>query len=64
LRETQSSMTLAQLTERANPLLGPFGFPPDLAFALVAHMEWLERYGRVRRIQHEGVVAWERRVDV
>jgi len=63
LRDAKGPLTLGQLIERANPLLGPFGFPPDLAFALAAHMEWLERYGRARRIHHEGVVAWERTVD-
>jgi glyoxylase-like metal-dependent hydrolase (beta-lactamase superfamily II) len=63
LRDAKGPLTLGQLIERANPLLGPFGFPPDLAFALAAHMEWLERCGRVRRIHHKSVVAWEHRVD-
>ncbi len=64
LRDATGPLTLAHLIARANPMLGPFGFPPDLAFALAAHMEWPERYSRARRIQHEGVVAWERGVDV
>jgi len=59
LREAQLPLTLAQLIEQANPLLGPFGFPPDLAFALAAHMDWLERYGRVDRVRNDGIVAWE-----
>ena len=60
LREAMEPLTLVQCIERANPLLGPFGFPPDLAFALVAHLEWLERQHRIRRLRRDGVVAWER----
>jgi hypothetical protein len=59
LREATEPLTLRQCIERANPLLGPFGFPPDLAFALVAHLEWSARHHRVRRLRRDGVVAWE-----
>ncbi|WP_069803077.1 MBL fold metallo-hydrolase [Thermogemmatispora onikobensis] len=59
LAEATEPLTLARLIELTDPVLGPFGFPPDLEYALEAHMRWLERYGRVRRLQHEGVVAWE-----
>jgi hypothetical protein len=52
-------LTLAAAIERANPLLGPFGVPPDLSFALAAHLDWLERSGRVQRLHREGVVAWQ-----
>ena len=52
-------LTLAAAIERANPLLGPFGFPPDLSFALAAHLDWLERRGRVQRLRREGIVAWQ-----
>jgi glyoxylase-like metal-dependent hydrolase (beta-lactamase superfamily II) len=59
LREAGEPVTLAECIERANPLLGPFGFPRDLAFALEAHLAWLERTNRVRRVQRNGLVAWE-----
>lgn len=59
LHEAAESMTLAECIERANPLLGLFGFPPDLAFALEAHLAWLERTHRVHRVQRDSVVAWE-----
>ncbi len=61
LREaTQAAhpLTLAQLIELANPLLGPFAFPPDLQFALEAHLISLEQRHNVQRLQKNGVVAW------
>jgi glyoxylase-like metal-dependent hydrolase (beta-lactamase superfamily II) len=61
LRAARGSMTLARLIEQANPVLGPFGFPPDLAFALAAHMERLARHGHVDRVRRDGVTAWEAR---
>lgn len=60
LREADAPLTLAQAIERADPLLGPFGFPPDLEYALEAHLSWLERNHKARRVQRDGVVAWER----
>jgi glyoxylase-like metal-dependent hydrolase (beta-lactamase superfamily II) len=59
-READRPLTLAQLIAQTDPLLGPFGFSLDLAFALAAHLAWLERTQRVRRLSHQGVVAWER----
>ena len=49
----------ALLPERANPLLGPFDFPPDLQFALEAHLAWLERQHKIRRLQRNGIAAWK-----
>ena len=54
------SVTLKELIELANPLLGPFNFPPDLAFALEAHLSWLEQIHKVKRLQQNGIVAWTR----
>jgi glyoxylase-like metal-dependent hydrolase (beta-lactamase superfamily II) len=59
LAEASEPLTLARLIELADPLLGPFGFPPDLEYALEAHLTWLERRRRVRRIRQQGIVAWE-----
>jgi hypothetical protein len=59
LQESTSPLALAQLIELANPLLGPFDFPPDLQFALEAHLVWLERRHKIRRLQHNGIAAWK-----
>ena len=58
-REATAPLTLAQLIELTNPLLGPFGFPPDLQYALEAHLAWLERTQQIRRLQRDSIVAWE-----
>ena len=59
LQESTAPLTLAQLIELANPLLGPFDFPPDLQFALEAHLAWLERQHKIRRLHRNGIAAWE-----
>jgi glyoxylase-like metal-dependent hydrolase (beta-lactamase superfamily II) len=59
LAEAEGPLTLARLIELADPLLGPFGFPPDLEYALEAHLRWLERNGQVRRRRENGIIAWE-----
>ncbi len=59
-RDQKEALTLAQLIALANPLLGPFAFPPDLEYALAAHLTWLERKQRIRRLQRNDIVAWEK----
>ncbi len=68
LRTTASGpLTLAELIERANPVLGPFDFPLDLQYALEAHLASLECAHAVRQAPRDGagvgVVAWERVVE-
>ncbi len=60
LDEASGPITLAELIERANPVLGPFGFALDLQYALAAHLAWMERARAVRRVARDGIAAWER----
>ncbi len=60
LGEASAPLTLAELIEQANPLLGPFGFPLDLQYALEAHLASLERARVVRQAPRDGVTAWQR----
>ena len=59
LREATEPLTLAQLIEQSDPLLGPFAFPLDLQFALEAHLGSLEQQHKVQRLKKNGVVAWK-----
>jgi hypothetical protein len=52
-------VTLSQLIEQTDPLLGPFMFSPDLQFAIEAHARWLEEQGEIRRVGTTTPVAWE-----
>jgi hypothetical protein len=58
LRAADQPLTLLQLIDLSNPLLGPFGFPPDLAFALEAHLTWFEQTKLVQRLTVDGRAAW------
>ena len=53
-------LTLATAVERSDPVLGPFGFPRDLQFALLAHLTWLVERGDARLSAHDGVIGWRR----
>src|SRR5260370_8651579 len=59
LQGSTAPLTLAQLIELANQLLGPFDFPPDLQFALEAHLAWLERQDNIRRLHRTAIAAQE-----
>lgn len=59
LREAARPVTLAQLIDAANPRLGPFLIPPDLEYALEAHLRWAERHRGVHRVRSDNVIAWE-----
>jgi len=58
LREAAGPLTLGEAIDRADPLLGPFGFPRDLQFALLAHLDHLVALGEAERTGRDGVVAW------
>lgn len=59
LLEADTPLTLAQLIEYTNPLLGPFVSPTDLQYALEAHLSQLEQTHQVLRSHQQGVVTWE-----
>ena len=52
-------VTLGQLIEQTDLLLGPFLFSPDLQFAIEAHARWLEDHGEIRRAGTDLPIAWE-----
>ena len=51
-------LRLGEAIDRADPLLGPFGFPRDLQYALLAHLDQAAAHGEAERTTLEGVVAW------
>lgn len=59
LRETSGPLTLAAAIDAADPVLGPFGFSRDLQFALLAHLDHEVAHGQARRVDVDGIVAWE-----
>ncbi|MBA2248093.1 MAG: MBL fold metallo-hydrolase [Chloroflexia bacterium] len=59
LRKTSGSLTLAAAIEAADPLLGPYRFARDLQFSLLAHLDHEVAHGRARRVEADGIVAWE-----
>jgi glyoxylase-like metal-dependent hydrolase (beta-lactamase superfamily II) len=61
LTKSAGPLTLPDAIERADPLLGPFGFARDLQFALVAHLDQAVEKGEAERVQKDGITAWMRR---
>jgi hypothetical protein len=50
---------LRAVVERADPLLGPFVDPIDLAYAALAHLDHAVRGGAARRaVGPDGLVVW------
>lgn len=59
LQESKEPLTLREAVTRANPLLGPFAFPDDLQFALLAHLEHAEEMHQAKRGRDKGgTVTW------
>jgi glyoxylase-like metal-dependent hydrolase (beta-lactamase superfamily II) len=58
LRAAGGPLTLGEAIDRADPLLGPFSFPRDLQYALLAHLDHAVALGEATRGEHDGVVAW------
>ena len=58
LREAAGPLKLAVAIERAASQLGPFGFVPDLKYAMLPHLELAEARGLAERTTTDGVVAW------
>lgn len=51
-------LTLGQAIAAADPRLGPFGFPDDLQFALLAHLDSAVARGDAHRQVTDGIVTW------
>jgi hypothetical protein len=50
---------LRAVVERADPLLGPFVDPIDLAYPALAHLDHAVRGGAARRaVSSDGLVVW------
>ena len=58
LQEADRPLTLREAIARANPLLGPFGFPEDLKYAMLAHLNHAVAAGDAVRTDRDGLVAW------
>jgi len=58
LRESSGSVTLGEAIERADSMLGPFGFARDLQFALLAHFEDAVTRGWAEAVETNGVTGW------
>jgi glyoxylase-like metal-dependent hydrolase (beta-lactamase superfamily II) len=58
LREAGGPLTLGEAIDRADPLLGPFGFARDLQFSLLAHLDDLVGRGEAERVTHQDITAW------
>lgn len=59
LRESDGPLTLRETIAKANPMLGPFAFPDDLQFALLAHLDDAVAMRNADRSRGEdGVVTW------
>ncbi len=58
LREANGPLTLRDAIARANPLLGPFAFPDDLQYTLLAHLDHAVALGEAERGRQDGVVTW------
>ena len=54
------TVTLPAAVGRADPVLGPFGFPRDLQFALLAHFTRLVERGVARPHAVDGMIGWQR----
>ena len=61
LRDAEGPLTLREIIVRATPLLGPFAFPDDLQFPLLAHLDHAVERGEARRERRDGVAAWSAR---
>lgn len=58
LREADGPLTLSEAIDRANPLLGPFAFPRDLQYALLAPLDHAVARGGATRGRNDGMVTW------
>ena len=58
LREAEHPLTLREAIARADPLLGPFGFPEDLKYALLAHLNHAVATGDAVNTRRDGLAAW------
>jgi len=58
VRETNGPLTLQATIDRANAILGPFAFPEDLQYALLAHFDDLTARGELLRVRHGAIAAW------
>lgn len=58
LKQAEGPITLRDAIARADPILGPFAFPDDLQFALLAHLDHAVVKGEAERGQIDGIVVW------
>ncbi len=63
LRDANAPLTLGEVIEAANPLLGPFASPVELQWSLLAHLDYAVALGEAERVTHSGITAWTRRKD-
>ena len=58
-REAKGPLTLLDLMEQSNPLLGPFPSIDDLAYCMSAHARKFAALGILERAEESGVAAWQ-----
>lgn len=58
MRTAREPVTLREAVARADPELGPFGFPDDLQFALLAHLDDEVTHRRAKQRTENGMVTW------
>jgi glyoxylase-like metal-dependent hydrolase (beta-lactamase superfamily II) len=57
---TDGTLSLGTAVEAANARLGPFAFPDDAQFAMLAHLTDLVREGHAVELEDDGTIVWAR----